>query len=354
MLLHFPLQRKVAMSANPQRRLSGNLHISDRPSAQSIIVLPRHNAAIAPLPDLIETAKSYVANAKANNTRLAYRRDWNDFEAWCAARQMSALPALPETIALYLTDRAATHKVSTLERRLTSISQVHQAARLDSPTHSIAVRELMKGIRRTHGTAATGKAPTLTDDIKAMVASLPASRHGLQERALLLLGFAGAFRRSELVSLNVEDIQFTRAGLVIHLRRSKTDQEGEGRQIGIPNGASTASCPVRSLKRWMQATGITSGALFRPVDNADRVLDQRLSDKAVARAVKRGAERIGQDPTLYGGHSLRAGLATAAAAAGASERAIMNQTGHKSEKMVRRYIREGNLFRDNAAGAIGL
>jgi integrase len=178
-----------------------------------------------------------------------------------------------------------------------------------------------------------------------MLEKLPGTRVGLRDRALLLLGFAGAFRRSELVSLDVADLEFTWAGLIVTLRKSKTDQEGRSRRLGIPYGSSEQTCPVRSLQAWLESARITDGPVFRSMDRFHRVQPGRLSDKAVALVVKRRAKSVGLDPSRYAGHSLRAGLATSAAAAGASERVIMSQTGHRSADMVRRYIREGNLFR---------
>ena len=214
------------------------------------------------------------------------------------------------------------------------------------------------GIRRTHGTAQEGKAPALVDDVRAMVTAM-APRRGrswrlleLRDRALLLVGFAGAFRRSELVGLDVEDLAFSRAGVAVHLRRSKTDQEGQGRKIGIPRG-QIDTCPMAALQAWLRASGIEAGPLFRGVTRHGH-LQGRLSGYAVALVVKRRAAAIGLNQERFAGHSLRAGLATSAAAAGASERAIMAQTGHRSVLMVRRYIRDGELFRDNAAAAVGL
>ena len=212
----------------------------------------------------------------------------------------------------------------------------------------------MSGIRRTKGTAQRGKAPAVTSVVRAMVEGAPDRLLGLRDRALLLLGFAGAFWRSELVALDVEDLEFTAAGLVVTQRRSKTDQEGEGRKVGIPYGANPDTCPVRAVREWLDEAAVTLGPVFRSVNRHGQVQPGRLSDKAVALVVKRHAPAAGVDPARYAGHSLRAGLATAAAAAGASERSIMNQTGHRSLPTLRRYIRDGQLFRDNAAAAAGL
>jgi integrase len=256
------------------------------------------------------------------------------------------LPASDETVAAYLAelaDRGA--RAATIARRLVVISQAHKAADLPSPTGSSLVRRVHAGIRRTLGTAQQGKAPAVVGELKLMLEQLPNTRVGLRDRALLLLGFAGAFRRSELVSLDVADLEFARAGLIVTLRKSKTDQEGRSRRLGIPFGWSEATCPVRSLQAWLEAARISDGPCFRSLDRFQRVQPQRLSDKAVALIVKRRAKAVGLDPARYAGHSLRAGLATSATAAGASERVIMSQTGHRSADMVRKYIREGNLFR---------
>jgi site-specific recombinase XerD len=204
----------------------------------------------------------------------------------------------------------------------------------------------------------------LVADLKAMIEAQPNTLAGLRNRALLL-GFASALRRSELVSLDVADLEFTSDGLVVTLRRSKTDQDAQGRQIGVPFGRRLKTCPVRTLQSWLEVAGITSGAIFREMTRGDRLatayLDKsgrqhglRLSDKTVALVVKRAAKTAGLDPKRYAGHSLRGGLATSAAAAGASERSIMATTGHRSVQMVRRYIRAGELFRENAAAAVGL
>ncbi len=299
-------------------------------------------------------ARDYAQQSRAANTRRAYRADWADFAAWCEAHALAALPAAPETVALYLADLADRRKTSTLQRRLSAISQAHKAADHESPTGHRAVRAVWAGIRRAKGTAQDGKEAAITRDLRAMVATLPPTLGGVRDRALLLLGFAGAFRRSELVSLDVADLHTTRDGLVVSLRRSKTDQEGKGRRIGIPYGSRPATCPVRAVQDWLDASRVTTGPLLRGVNRHGQVRPTRLSDKAVALVVKRAAEAAGLDPARYAGHSLRAGLATSAAAAGVSERAIMAQTGHKSLPMVRRYIREGSLFNDNAAAEVGL
>jgi integrase len=265
------------------------------------------------------------------------------------------LPATPQTVALYLTDLAKTHKVSTLYRRLSGISQAHQAAGYVTPTTDAHVRLVFQGIRRTLGSAPAQKNAAITAEVRAMVETLsPTSLIGVRDRALLLVGFAGAFRRSEVVSLAVADVTFASDGLIVQLRRSKTDQEGEGRKVGLPFGSNPLTCPVHALRVWLDVAAITRGPIFRAVDRHANVSNTRLTDQSVALVVKRCAKAAGLDWPRYAGHSLRSGLATAAAMADVSERAIMAQTGHKSLPMVRRYIRDGSLFRRNAAAAVGL
>jgi integrase len=298
--------------------------------------------------------RDYLRQAKAANTLRAYRADWRNFAEWCVAHQRPSLPASPESLALYLTALVRTHRVSTLTRRLAAISEAHQLAACDSPTASPAVRLLMAGIRRAKGVAAAQKKPLLTADLERMIASLPPTLMGRRDAALLLIGFAGALRRSELVALNWEDVEFAKEGLIVQVRRSKTDPEGQGRKIAIPFGCRPSLCPVRALESWRDQAGGDAGPVFLPIDRHGNVSRTRLSDRAVARAVKRIGEACGLAPDDYAGHSLRAGFATAAAAGGASERAIMRQTGHRSLPILRRYIREGSLFHENAVRSTGL
>ncbi len=320
----------------------------------STAITPTATTQLASLVTVADQAKDYARQSKARNTWRAYAADWRDFESWCEVHDLATLPAAPETVALYLTDLAERCKVSTLQRRISAISQMHQALQMESPTRSSVVRAVMAGIRRAKGTAQTSKTAAVTAIIRRMVDTLPSNLLGTRDQALLLLGFAAALRRSELVGLDVADVAFTLDGVVVTLRRSKTDQEQAGRTIGVPYGSDPTTCPVRRLRAWLDASGIAAGPLFRPINRHAQLQPKRLSDKAVAIIVKRTAKAAGLDPAQFAGHSLRAGLATAAAAAGVSERAIMNQTGHKSVTMARRYIREGSLFRENAAGQVGL
>jgi site-specific recombinase XerD len=310
-------------------------------------------AEVIPLP-ITEQVREFIRASKAENTLRGYQSDWRDFCAWCESHGLSPLPAVPETVAAYIAECAGRLKVGSIQRRLNAIAEAHKAVGAESPTHHTIVVNTMKGIRRTLGTAAVQKAPALTDDIRAMIDVTDAGTIGARDRALILLGFAGAFRRSELVGLDVEDCAFGKDGLTITLRRSKTDQQGAGRKIGIPYGSNPETCAVRVLQEWIEQAGITCGPLFRSINRHGQIMPRRLSGLDVARIVKKLADRAGLDAGKYAGHSLRAGHATAAAIAGASERSIMNQTGHRSVQMLRRYIRDGSLFRENSAGKLGL
>ena len=320
------------------------------------LILPDRptNTQIGPLAEIADRASKFIHQSKAKNTIRAYRADWCHFENWCRSHGQTSLPATPEIVALYVTDLAATHNPATITRRISAISQGHQVAGLESPTTSAKVRLVLAGIRRMKGTAQTGKTPILVEDLRRMVGGLPGNLLGVRDRVLLLIGFCGAFRRSELVALDAGDVQITREGLVVSIRRSKTDQEAEGRKIGIPYASHVETCPIRSLQEWLEKSGITEGSLFRPINRHGKMAATRLSAAAVGQIVKRYAAAVGLDASEFAGHSLRSGLATSAAAAGASERSIMRQTGHRSEKMVRRYIKDGSLFRENAAAVVGL
>jgi integrase len=310
-------------------------------------------ADLCPSPSL-EQARQYIRASKAESTIRGYQSDWRHFCGWCEGHTLCPLPASPEIVASYIAECAGRLKVGSVQRRLNAIAEAHNAAGLESPTSAGMVKNTMKGIRRTIGTAPAQKSPTLTDDIRAMVDAVDLGLIGTRDRALILLGFAGAFRRSEVVSLDVADLDFGREGLTITLRRSKTDQNAQGRKIGIPYGGNPDTCPVRVLQSWLEQAGVSCGPVFRSINRHGRMLAGRLSAADVARVVKKLAERAGLDSAKYAGHSLRAGHATSAAVAGASERSIMNQTGHRSVQMVRRYIRDGSLFRENSAGKLGL
>ena len=312
----------------------------------------KHQAAR--LEDIGAEATKYLDQSKAENTKRAYRADWADFTAWCEKYRLSPLPASPDAVAYYLADRSQELKTSTLQRRLASIAEAHRAAGKESPTKAAPVRLVWAGIRREKGTAQAHKKPTLTKHIREMVEHLPASPLGVRDKALLLLGYAGAMRRSELVGLDVGDVAIGDEGLVVVIRKGKTDQAKAGRKVGIPFGEHPETCPVRAVLAWLEEAELEDGPLFRAVNKHGHVMETRLSDKAVADVVKRSLVAAGKSPRGFAAHSLRAGLATQAAMNGVSERAIMDQTGHKSLAVMRRYIRDGSLFRENAAAKVGL
>jgi integrase len=289
---------------------------------------------------------TYVERGLSENTRRAYATDLGHFEGWGGS-----IPASDQAVAEYLADHADTLSVATLVRRLASISKAHTARGLTSPTSSELVHATMRGIKRTLGTEQKEAKPLLRDDLFAVLENIGDEVKGLRDRALLLIGFAGGFRRSELVGLNVEDIERVRQGLVIHLRRSKTDQAGGGRRIGIPYGR-TRWCPVTALDAWLSVAEVSEGAIFRGVTRHGQILPARISGEAVSLIVKGRLSGAGYDPTGFSGHSLRAGFATSAASAGAATWKIRAQTGHASDTMLSRYIRDGDLFNDNATARI--
>jgi integrase len=260
-----------------------------------------------------------------------------------------------ETIATYITSMAESgKKTATIQRHLATIAAAHKAQGAADPTKNEAVRQVFAGIKRTHGSAQTGRLPLLTVDLRAMIQAIPQNLLGLRDRLILLLGYAGAFRRSELVALTVDDLSYVADGVTITIRRSKTDQDGAGQIVGIPHGHHEETCPVLALQRWLEAAGITEGPIFRNVNRHGRLGTSALTNKVVALVVKRSAERVGLDPTKLGGHSLRAGLATQAAINGIADRTIMRQTRHKSHAVFSRYVRDTSLYRNNAAGSVGL
>lgn len=282
----------------------------------------------------------YLNAALAENTLLAYRTDLNHFLAWGGT-----IPAKPERVANYIAHFATLLAPSTLSRRLVAIAHAHVDRGLPSPTDSALVRAMLRGVRRTCSRPLRQVAPLQKADLQKMVRGLT-GLHGLRDAALLLLGFAGAFRRSELVSLDVNDVEFSEAGMLIRIRRSKTDQEGQGRLVAIPRVRGKC-CPTRKLEEWLKVSGISNGAIFRRFNRYGQLQPERLSAPSVALIVKHRTEALGLDSTQFSGHSLRAGFATNAAKKGASTASIRGQTGHKSDAMVNRYIRNSQMFTDN-------
>lgn len=297
----------------------------------------------------VESAAGYARAARAEATTRAYAGDLDAFRAWCAARGLAALPATPGVVAVYLAALADQgRKPATIARALAGIAAAHRAAGLPWAKSAPAIVEVMKGIRRALGVAPEQKAPVTDAELRALVAALegPAA---VRDRALLLVGWFGAFRRSEIVALEVSDVEHVTEGLRVRVRRSKTDQEGTGDTKGIPFASDPALCPVRALVAWLEAAGITEGPIFRAVDKGGNVGPVAITGAAVALVVKRAASRAGLDAGRFAGHSLRSGFATTAAAKGRGLDAIMRQTGHRSERVARRYIRHATVFVQNAA-----
>lgn len=310
-------------------------------------------------------AEKYARASRSENTKIAYRSDWKHFESWCAERDIESMPASPQVVALYIASIAEEYKVTTLERRLSSINQAHKTNGLEAPAlvSKEPLHSVWSGIVRTKSRLKDKVAPTLTEDILLMIEHLPRdldspghplTLRSLRDKAMLLVGYSGAMRRSEIVGLQVEDVQYTPDGARVLIRKSKTDQEGKGQVLGLLYGKNPQTCPIRSLKAWLKAAGINSGPLFRAIRKNGAVGSNGLSGRTVARIIKSACLRCGLPPDLYSGHSLRAGFTTQAARAGKAERVIMRHTRHKSEKMVREYIREGDLFEESPTDALGL
>jgi integrase len=245
-------------------------------------------------------------------------------------------------------------KPATISRKLAAIAAAHRMAGYDSPTTSEAVKLTMAGVRRTVGVRQRQARPLAVSDLRRIVVALSDDLAGIRDRSLLLLGFSGAFRRSEIAALTVEDLTFVDEGVVVLIRKSKTDQEGQGREVAIPTGSSKATDAVAALGAWLEVSGITTGPVYRSIDRHGNLSAGPLTGHSVGLIVKRSAGLVGMDADLFSGHSLRSGLVTAAAEGGSSELAIMQQTGHKSSAMVRKYIRRVEAFRNNAASAAGL
>tara|TARA_B100000401_G_scaffold73654_1_gene45367 strand:+ start:336 stop:1250 length:915 start_codon:yes stop_codon:yes gene_type:complete len=292
----------------------------------------------------LETLKN-LKSSKAKNTLRAYKADFADFALFCHKNSFNSMPSEPKVITLYLTHLSKSSKYSTLKRRLASISVIHKLNGHYLDTKHPIITENLLGIKRVMGTYQKAKKPILISDLKVIVNAINEDKNQknrIKNKALLLIGFAGGFRRSELVAIEYEDVEFVSEGVKIIVKRSKTDQSGEGMIKGIPYFSTPNYCPVMSLKNWLSESQIKSGKIFD------------MSDKNVALTIKKYAEIAGLDKNKYSGHSLRSGFATSTAELGAEERSIMAMTGHKTTAMVRRYIKEANLFKNNALNKIKL
>ena len=317
------------------------------------------NNLITDLKALQEETLLNLQSSKANNTVRAYKSDFNDFGLFCAQNGFKSLPSQPKIVSLYLTHLSTRDiKISTLKRRLVSIGVIHKLKGhyLDTK-HPIIIENIM-GIKRRKGSIQKGKKPLLISNLKQIINVIDEYNHEdikkFRDRSIILIGFSGGFRRNEIVSLDYDDLDFVTEGLKINLKRSKTDQFGEGSVKGLPYFDNIQYCPVLSLKNWIEISKINSGPLFRRFSRGSKLSENRLTDQTVALLIKKYLKLAGIDNKNYSGHSLRSGFATSAAESGAEERSIMAMTGHKSTEMVRRYIKEANLFKNNALNKIKL
>ena len=315
------------------------------------------NEIITDIKALQEETVLNLQNSKAKNTIRAYKSDFNDFGLFCTKNGCKSLPSTPKIISLYLTYLSTKDvKMSTLKRRLVSIGVIHKLKGYYLDTKHPSIIENIMGIKRRKGSIQKGKKPLLINDLKKIINVIDKEKieeiKKIRDRCIILIGFAGGFRRNEIVSLDYEDLDFVNEGLKINLKRSKTDQFGEGSVKGLPYFENTQYCPVISIDKWIKISKINSGPLFRRFNKGSKLSDNRLSDQTVALLIKDYLKIAGIESRNYSGHSLRSGFATSAAESGAEERSIMAMTGHKSTEMVRRYIKEANLFKNNALNKI--
>jgi site-specific recombinase XerD len=309
-----------------------------------IKIKPTTNIISKNIKELEEETLNNLRNSKANNTLRAYTADYKDFSVFCTKNNFQSMPTEPKVMALYLTYLSKKSKYSTLKRRLASISVLNKMkGHYFDTKHPIIIENLM-GIKRANGSNQKSKKPILISDLKALIKaihqSLEKELRKTRDKAIVLIGFSGGFRRSELVSIDYEDLEFVVEGVKIFVKRSKTDQSGEGMTKAIPYFENEDFCPVIALKNWIEVSEIKKNKIFK------------ISDKGVALIIKKYANLAGLDAQKYAGHSLRSGFATSTAESGAEERNIMAMTGHKSTEMVRRYIKEANLFKNNALNKI--
>ena len=315
------------------------------------------NDIITDIKALQEETLLNLQSSKANNTVRAYKSDFKDFGLFCAQNGFKALPSDPKIVSLYLTYLSTKdNKMSTLKRRLVSIGVIHKLKGLYLDTKHPSIIENIMGIKRRKGSKQSGKKPILISNLKVIIDVIDQiDREEIKkfrDRSIILIGFSGGFRRNEIVSIDYDDLDFMSEGLKINVRRSKTDQFGEGFTKALPYFDSSRYCPVVSLKNWLNISKINSGPVFRRFDKGSRLSENRLTDQTVALLIKQYLNLAGIDNKNYSGHSLRSGFATSAAESGVEERNIMAMTGHKSTEMVRRYIKDANLFKNNALNKI--
>ena len=314
------------------------------------------NELVTDLKSLHEETLNNLKNSKANNTLRAYKSDFKDFGAFCARHGFDSLPTEPKVVSLYLTHLSKNSKISTLRRRLVSISMVHKLKGHYLDTKNPIIIENLMGIKRVKGSIQKGKKPILINHLKAIINIIDQQKIGeikkARDKTIILVGFGGGFRRTEIISIDHEDLEFVSEGVKITIKRSKTDQFGEGMIKGLPYFSNENYCPVINLKKWLELSNIKSGPIFRRFSKGLTLTKNRLTDQSVVLIIKDYLNLAGIENTNYSGHSLRSGFATVAAEFGANERSIMAMTGHKTTQMVRRYIREANIFKNNALSKI--
>ena len=315
------------------------------------------NKLVTDIKALQEETLLNLQSSKAKNTIRAYKSDFKDFSLFCVQNGFKSLPSEPKVISLYLTHLSTnSSKMSTLKRRLVSIGVIHKVKGHYLDTKHPTIIENLMGIKRRKGSIQKGKKPILINDLKLIIKAIDDELieeiKKLRDKSIVLIGFSGGFRRSEIVSLDIEDLDFVSEGLKITIRKSKTDQFGEGSLKALPYFNNKEYCPVINLKKWIKISKIENGALFRRFNKGSKLSEKRLTDQSVALLIKEYLKLAGIDNKNYSGHSLRSGFATASAESGADERSIMTMTGHKSTEMVRRYIKEANLFKNNALNKI--
>lgn len=317
---------------------------------QELTVASPSQGAVVSLNEAESAASDFAKASKAPATLRAYRSDARDFTAWCARHGLEPMPARVETVAAYLASLARSGlKASTITRRRAAIAYMHRAAGLEPPTTSEAAKAVLAGIRRSIGTSVTSKAPITVKAARAMLEEMPEDLRGLRDRALLLIGFAGALRRSELVALDVDDIEEGAEGIFVRIKRSKTDQEGQGDFVSIPHGYRLH--PVAALRAWLEAAGITEGAIFRSIKKGGQVTRQRLSSRSVADIIKKRSSAAGLDAKALSGHSLRSGFVTEALANGADLFRVMDVTRHRQINTLKIYDRRAKAFKEHPGEA---
>ena len=314
------------------------------------------NELTTDLKSLHEATLNNLKSSKANNTLRAYKSDFKDFAVFCSKHGLRSLPSEPKVVSLYITHLSKNCKISTLRRRLVSISMVHKLKGYYLDTkHPIIIENLM-GIRRVKGSIQIGKKPILINHLKSIINVINDQKiediKKFRDKSIILIGFGGGFRRSEIISIDFEDLEFVSEGIKIYIKKSKTDQFGEGFIKGLPYFNNDIYCPVRNLQKWLEISKIKSGPIFRRFYKGSSLTDKRLTDQSVVILMKKYLNLAGIENKNFSGHSLRSGFATVAADSGADERSIMAMTGHKTTQMVRRYIREANLFKNNALNKV--